>query len=716
MTQSFIARKTLAGSILAALPLLAAADEGAPQLGGVTTITVVGARQPLGRSGTIPQDRIERRRGASSDTASLLDDVAGVSFYGAGGVSSLPVIHGFNDDRVRVEVDGMAATSACGNHMNPPLSYIDPSKVAKVSVYAGISPVSQGGDSIGGTISIESADPEFAEAGERLIGASLGSFYRSNGDGFGANLSATAANDWFSARIESATAQSGNYKAGNGQEVKSTSYSTQNTALTLAGRSGDSLVVFEAGLQYIPYEAYPNARMDTSENKSYYFNLKYSDSFSWGTLDARTWYKRTLHEMDKLSDKGGAMPMNTDGKDVGYSISVRLPLSDNDVLRVGNEFHRFMLDDWWPPVPGSSSMGPGTYENIRDGRRDRLGTYAEWERQWAPAWKTSLGARYDRVSMDTGNVRPYSFGGMSAADAAAANAFNALDHKRVDDNVDVTALVRYAASATSRYEAGYARKSRSPNLYERYSWGKGRMAMLMTGWFGDANGYVGDIDLKPEVAHTVSATADWRGAGEHKWKLRVTPYYSYVEDFIDVERCAVSVGACTAANVTERANFVFLKFANHDARLYGVDLSGEVPLADDTRYGSVMLKGSAAYVHGEDADTGDNLYNIMPLTAKFALEHELGKWSNVVELQLVRGKHDVQSVRNELRTSGYGLLNLRTRYQWDNVSLDAGIENALDKYYEPPLGGAYIGESPVKWGQAVGGKGRSFYVAVGLSF
>jgi iron complex outermembrane receptor protein len=37
------------------------------------------------------------------------------------------------------------------------------------------------------------------------------------------------------------------------------------------------------------------------------------------------------------------------------------------------------------------------------------------------------------------------------------------------------------------------------------------MASQMIGWFGDGNGYVGDIDLKPEVAHTVSATADWHG-------------------------------------------------------------------------------------------------------------------------------------------------------------------------------------------------------------
>ncbi|MDZ4211039.1 MAG: hypothetical protein U1C59_04920, partial [Methylotenera sp.] len=37
----------------------------------------------------------------SSDTASLLENEPGVSLYRAGGVSSLPVIHGLADDRIR---------------------------------------------------------------------------------------------------------------------------------------------------------------------------------------------------------------------------------------------------------------------------------------------------------------------------------------------------------------------------------------------------------------------------------------------------------------------------------------------------------------------------------------------------------------------------------------------------------------------------------------
>ncbi len=92
-----------------------------------------------------------------------------MSVYGAGGVSSLPVIRGLADDRLRTQVDGMDLVAACPNHMNSPLSYIDPTAVANIDVYAGVTPVSVGGDSIGGSIVVRSADPAFAEPGAHLL-------------------------------------------------------------------------------------------------------------------------------------------------------------------------------------------------------------------------------------------------------------------------------------------------------------------------------------------------------------------------------------------------------------------------------------------------------------------------------------------------------------------------------------------------------------------
>jgi len=75
---------------------------------------------------TLDTAAIARQRARTSDTASLLKGLPGVATYGAGGVSSLPVIRGLADDRLRTQVDGVDVAAACPNHMNPPLSYVDP--------------------------------------------------------------------------------------------------------------------------------------------------------------------------------------------------------------------------------------------------------------------------------------------------------------------------------------------------------------------------------------------------------------------------------------------------------------------------------------------------------------------------------------------------------------------------------------------------------------
>jgi iron complex outermembrane receptor protein len=274
----------------------------------------------------------------------------------------------------------------------------------------------------------------------------------------------------------------------------------------------------------------------------------------------------------------------------------------------------------------------------------------------------------------------------------------------------LTALARYEPSATETYEVGYARKTRSPNLYERYAWSSGDMAANMIGWYGDANGYVGNLDLDPEVAHTVSVTAGWHDRAQSEWGLRVTPYYTYVEDYIDAD---------FFKNQMMDMNFVTLRFANHDARLFGVNVAGTMLLWDRPEAGRFSLSGVLGYVDGENLDTGDSLYHMMPVNAQLALQHRLGGWSSALEVTLVNDKSEVNDLRNEPVTSGYALVNLRTSYEWENVRFDLGVENLFDKLYYPPLGGidyaGYKAEKPLEPGP-VAGEGRSFNAGVTVKF
>jgi iron complex outermembrane receptor protein len=730
---------------------------------GDIVVTAARVRSDLPAALKLDQEGLPGMRAASSDTARLLRDIPGVSLYGGGGVSGLPVIHGLADDRLRIKVDGMDLIAACPNHMNSPLSYLDPSAVVSAEVYVGVSPVSVSGDSIGGSIVVDSAAPEFAQPGQgKLRKGEVGAFYRSNGDALGTNLAATLASESVSLSYTGAYARSDNYKAGDDfkdysftgrtghtlplDEVGSTAYEATNQALKLAWKNNDQLFEFRYGRQHIPYESYPNQRMDLTDNVSDQFNLAYTGRQEWGTLKARAYYEHTRHEMDFGDDKrywygdasGGSsatdgvpcspvgpacaagMPMYTDGKNKGLGVNADFRLAQGDVLRVGGEYQAYRLDDWW--TPSGAMMWPGTFQNINDGRRDRFALFWEWEAR-RESWTHILGLRHETVEMDAGDVRGYKANladpPMPGTDVgnqiAESAAFNARSHGRTDHNWDLSWLARYAPDDMSTYEVGLAQKTRSPNLYERYTWSTWQMAALMNNFVGDGNGYVGNPDLKPEVARTLSFTADWHDAQQERWGIKLTPYYSRVKDFIDA-RPTTSVAD----------HFNVLQYVNQSARLYGIDLSCHALVAAGTGYGDLALKGVVSYTRGENRDTGGNLYDIMPFNARLALTQRIGSWRNSIEGEFVARKDDVSAMRNEMETPGYGLVHLRGRYERKGYSIDLGIENLFDRLYYLPLGGAYVGQGTTmtnpalpnypQWGTPVPGPGRSFYAGLNVKF
>jgi iron complex outermembrane receptor protein len=673
---------------------------------------------------------------AEKDVASLLSAAPGVSVYQGGGVSGLPVINGLNDERVKIMVNEAAVTSACANHMNPPLSYLDPAMIGKIEVVSGVTPVSKGGDSLAGSIFIEPLGPRFAaHDGELRTSGAVSTFFNSNNNAFGVSGNAEVANQNLSVRYQGAWSKASDYtRGGNDTVVRSTDYEAQNHAVTLSARDGNDLFTAHAAFQLIPYQGFVNQRMDMGDshgsvpgNKGEEADVRYKGHSGTTLIDANAYYHHVAHYMNFLADKGGSttetgMPMFTDGQDFGYGLKLEIPVSRQDKLRVGNEFHGQTYNEWWPPVFKPMPMSPGmccnTFWNIKDGTRNVLSTFAEWERKWTPQWTTLVGVRNDTVWMDTGNVQGYS--DVTVAQnpmvryGTDADYFNSRPHAKTDVNFDATALARYEADANSAFEFGYSRKVRSPDLYERYAWSHGYMASTMIGWFGDANGYVGNLDLKPETANTAAVTAAWRGDSRSPWELKVTPYYTYVQDYIDVNYLA-----------TTKSNSVnVLQFANHDAELYGVNISGGAQLLQSADFGAIGLTGVAGYVHGRRVDTGDSLYHMMPFNIRAAIEDKLriggGLWTNAIELQAVDAKTDVQTLRMEPTTPGYALVNLRSSYEIGNIRLDAGISNLFDKLYYSPMGGIDFADFKAKAQSdlhtPVAGMGRSFSLGLTVKF
>ena len=571
----------------------------------------------------------------SRNAAELVGNAPGVSLRENGQLASIPYLHGLGDERAKLVVDGMTVSSACPNHMNPPLSYIAPSHAAKVTVLAGITPVSLGGDSLGGTVSIESRQPVFADPGERLHeeGASSG-FYRSNGQNYGGSLTGWIAGRNLGIGYTGSWATNDDYTDGSDHKVTSSyAQSTDHTA-TLAAQGAGNLVVIQASLHHTPYEGFVNAQMDLVRNHAESLNLRYRRNFDRGVLDTSMFWQNTWHSMNIGHDKSTFpmpmfMPMNSHGRDLGYSVNLDLPLTDRHTLRLGNELHRFVLDDRWPAVPGTAPMmGPNTFVSINNGRRIRLGAFTELASKWSAQWTTLVGLRNDTVWTNARPVQGYS--DMYAMDA---DTFNALNRAHTNLDLDATALVRYEPNTSSSFEFGYARKTRAPNLYERYAWSTNRMASGMIGWFGDGNYYVGNAGLKPEVAHTFSGTAAWHDRARKEWEIKLTPYETQIQDYIDVDTLGTMMYGMST--------FSQLQFANHNARIYGADLSGSDVIWNNSSFGLGKISGVAGWLHGERLDTSTGLYQMMPFNVRVAFDEDLKGWTVGLGIQAMDRKSNV---------------------------------------------------------------------------
>ncbi|MGE5518033.1 MAG: TonB-dependent receptor [Bacteroidota bacterium] len=678
--------------------------------------------EPAFGGGVLSGEALTKKKATAAGTADLLKDIPGVSLYTNGGQSALPVMHGLADDRNKVLVDGMPLTSACPNHMNPALSYIEPTAVAQVDAIAGITPVSMGGDSIGGTIAVQSADPVFARAGEGVhTEGSMTLRARSNNKSFGQALSGTAATEAYSLRYHADHDKAGDYHDGNSDRVAASMYERVSHDLTLGVKAGDNVFTLQGGQKYTPYEGFPNEYMDMLWNRSHFVNGRWQGGFAWGDVDTRVYYQSVQHYMNFLGDRTNyatslGMPMKTEAVDMGYSVAATIPVGKNDTFKIGNELHRFTLDDWWPPVTTTvSGMGPGTFWNVADGERTVIGTYGEWDTRWSPKWSTQLGLRNDIVLMDAGDAKGYNaINNNYGTDAAR---FNGQDHSKIDVNWDVTAQARYEVNQSQDVDFGYARKTRSPNLYERYSWSTGTMAMRMVNWFGDGNAYVGNESLKPEVAHTLSTSFGVHDAAKKSWRVKFTPYYTYIQDYIGVDLIGTAnYSPKTGSNIPINK----LQFANHDAQVYGFDVSGQADLWEDTGYGSGLVKGSVGLSQGQQINTGESLYRMLPVNADVTLEHKLGGWTNSVEMKLMASKDDVDPLRREKSTPGYAVFNLRSGYDWENIGVSFGIDNLFDQQYYDPLGGVDISDARAEGqnGQfsSLAAMGRSFIAEMTVKF
>ncbi|MBE0438404.1 MAG: TonB-dependent receptor [Gammaproteobacteria bacterium] len=633
---------------------------------------------------------------SSNDTGDLVKRLPGANINKNGPITSITQYRGLFGDRVNVLIDGVRISQAGPNQMDSPLSYLPSSRVANVSVYRGIAPVSTGIETIGGTITANSKKAEFGSGQSFETHGNANAGYATNGNTRYAGIAASAANESHRFQIAGSADRGNTLEFADG-DIRPSQHERDTVGLSYGFQNSGHQLDIDLEHNDTGKTGTPALPMDIIFARGEHYKLDFGkDLNNGGKISARINYQDTDHLMNNYqlrtkTDKSKHRYTLTDVESAGFKLSYQ---QDNWAIGIDADQAEHNATVFNP------NMTSFFLENYKDIERDRYSLFGEVKTQLASDWQAEFGARYTLVSMDAADVSSSMTGGL----ATLATRFNNQDKSQDEHLIDIVAKVTHNLDQNLDFEFALARKERAPSYQERYLWA----TMESTSGLADGNNYVGDVNLDKETAYQVELGLDW-----HTAKAGLSPriFYHHINDYI---QGVASDDATVIAVSTMMGDATPLQFSNVDAKLYGFDTNWFATISSNWQ-----LDGTVSYVRGERRDTNDNLYRIAPLTARTMLSYVQTTWRVGFEAETVAAQNKVSVENEEQKTSGYALFHLSASYQpTQQVTLTAGINNLFDRDYQDHLGGYNrISDNPdIAQGERLHGLGRSGYVGVNVNW
>jgi iron complex outermembrane receptor protein len=642
------------------------------------------------------------------DVAQLLKRAPGANVNSNGPLTGIPQYRGMYGSRIATSLNGNQLAPAGPNWMDPPISYAVGGQLESLEVYRGIAPVSVAQESIGGAIDARTRHGEFTDSPDfRLDGRLIGSAQSVN-DGHHLNTALYASNYRHRFKLAAMTEAGDDARFADG-DITPTEYERQRYDLGYGVRVGNHSLQLDYGYNDTGEAGTPSLPMDISYFEGDLYNLTYRFDPATGIDATFSLYGSELdHGMTNYRLREAPEPARwrrniAASENVGFNLRVNLADAAG-AWSVGldgfDETHDSDIDN--PKNPMFFLV------NFNDAERQVLGAFAERRQDIGDNWETELGVRYNRVTMDAGEVNGTPAMMMPPAQMLR-DAFNAAEREQTDNNIDLVARARYKVGPETSWYLGAARKTRSPSYQERYLW----LPLEATAGLADGYTYTGNINLDPEESTQVEFGFDYSGS-----RLTLSPrlFYNRVDDYIqgtpsEVTAALMFVRMMNAMNGTNNPDP--LQFNNVDAELYGFDLDWAWRMGE--RWG---LSGIVNYVRGERRDIDDDLYRIAPPNATFRLTYGGANWTAGIENVLYARQHRVSATNGEQKTAGYGILNLNATWQaTPALQLAAGVDNVFDKTFLDHLGGYNRAANPdIARGSRLPGYGTNVFARVTFEF
>ena len=637
----------------------------------------------------------------TADAGQMLKNIAGANTNQNGSITSIAQYRGMYGDRINVDIDGMNITSGGPNAMDAPLHYAPASLISSLSIHRGIAPVSAAQQAIGGAIVVETKQGEFSDNNSWQANGEINASYSSANSANNISVLTAIANDEHKIFVSALTQQGDDYRYPEG-EVSPSEYSRDRVELGYALKhqqhsfslSYMDNATGDAGTPALPMDI---ELVDSQFVRSEYRYTGASFDIKLNANQADIEHNMTNYHLRE--------PMDPSKKRSNFATASAQDAKLATQFTHGKGFINTGVD-FSSADHDSDISDPNNamffIRNFNQAENTLTGFFIEAQQQLSQRFVLDAGVRFNRVEANADTVDS-SMAMMPAVKMLRDN-FNNAERKQTDNNIDAVIKLSVVASKQFDIYAGLAQKTRSASYQERYLW----LPMQSAGGLADGFNYIGNIELKPEVAREIELGFDW-----HTQAALVSPrlYYRDISDYIQGTPTTNAQAIMVSQMMGNMHNP--LEFSNVEAEIMGFDMPFYSSINDNW-----AVHGGLSMVRGERKDIDDNLYRIAPDNIRLAADYAISKYKVTAEVVAYNKQNRVSETNNEKTTAGYGLLNAYFNYDVTaDLNLLFGVTNLLDKNYQEHLGGINrVQGSDVAVGEHLPGMGRNAYAKVQWQF
>ncbi len=635
--------------------------------------------------------------GTARDVGDFLRGSNNVSGIRKGGSSIDPVIRGFKFSQLNVQINnGQKIEGGCPNRMDPASAHVNLNNLESIEIIKGPYALKYG-PVMGGVINMKTLNHEFSDNAFLKVEGVKG--YETNWNGNNEQISLYGGNRTGFFNLTGGRKDYGNYKDGNGNEVKS-GFSKYNYTGELGLQPFKNHTI-TAGYEKSVGEniLFPTLPMDERKDETQLYSLDYNIKeikSSLKNLKIKLYRSDVKHEMDNknrpFSDTVVAVS-NIKAIDQGGRIETDFKLSESLSLDAGADFEQTAKDGrrtkYMILQPGLPIKNEQLWNNALI---NNTGIFAEFSGvnnslEFIGAMRIDFNvAMSDEILIRNKNkegqmVTIYNYGIDSIKSNYTNYSFSVGLTKHIKNDFSVSVAI--------------GRGVRSPDITERY------IILLPIGY--DNFDYLGNPQLKPETNNQVDLT--FKYINDRFGLFQLNGFYAIVNNYITGKQLAPIQQKPLTAGVLGVKQFVNAG----NARLTGFELLYSTPLRDpfvaeiqaSWTYGTI--DEVTKYILNQQGEVVDNitvhhdaLTEIPPFESTIMFHYNFfkGKFVPKASVRMVAAQSHVSEAFYEKKTPGFIVTTVSFNFIYNKyLTVSGGVNNIFNKAYYEHLNRNIVGST-----------------------